>query len=239
MGYYEDVYLKRLNRYGNDFQARLQGQREENFSHQLKKSIYYVTFTYNGMAREGELTPRKTNETKTLQYLLTDINLKMPAGTIVTIPNDAGADVHWMVYYLENLQASGYNRYTVIKMTHYITWTRADKTTRSSWGYLYGQEDNMLKNELKSRSRNRTIYLENLKLNFIVMPLDIDIAIDDYIEIQVETLTESYRVTGYDRLSTPGVEFISIDPVYTYDLTEDPKKAEGDSDSDFFWLGEV
>ena len=31
MGYYEDVYLKRLNRYGVDFQSRLQCQREENF----------------------------------------------------------------------------------------------------------------------------------------------------------------------------------------------------------------
>ena len=30
MGYYENVYLKRLNRYGIDFQSRMQGQREEN-----------------------------------------------------------------------------------------------------------------------------------------------------------------------------------------------------------------
>ena len=46
MGYYEDVYLKRLNRYGIDFQSRMQRQREENFKLQLAKSVYYVTFEY-------------------------------------------------------------------------------------------------------------------------------------------------------------------------------------------------
>ena len=46
MGYYEDVYLKRLNHYGVDFQSRIQGQREENFRRQLAKSVYYVEFEY-------------------------------------------------------------------------------------------------------------------------------------------------------------------------------------------------
>ena len=48
MGYYEDVYLKRLNRYGVDFQSRMQGQREENFRRQLMRSVYYVNFDYDG-----------------------------------------------------------------------------------------------------------------------------------------------------------------------------------------------
>ena len=67
MGYYEDVYLKRLNRYGIDFQSRIQGQREENFKRQLMKSVYYVEFDYEGKIREGELTPMRQNETKTMR----------------------------------------------------------------------------------------------------------------------------------------------------------------------------
>ena len=63
MGYYEDVYLKRLNRYGIDFQSRMQRQREENFKLQLMRSVYYVNFDYEGEEREGELTPYKQNET--------------------------------------------------------------------------------------------------------------------------------------------------------------------------------
>ena len=39
MDYYHNVYLKRLNRYGIDFQSRMQRQREENFKLQLEKSV--------------------------------------------------------------------------------------------------------------------------------------------------------------------------------------------------------
>ena len=94
MGYYEDVYLKRLNRYGVDFQSRMQGQREENFKRQLMKSVYYVEFEYEGKMREGELTPMRQNETKTMQYLLTNVHLDMPNGTILFIEVKARAESH-------------------------------------------------------------------------------------------------------------------------------------------------
>ena len=79
--YYEEVYLKRLNRYGIDFQSRLQRQREENFHRQLLKSVYYVNFDYEDKQYEGEFTPCKQNETKTIHYLLTDVNLNIPNWT--------------------------------------------------------------------------------------------------------------------------------------------------------------
>ena len=33
--YYQNIYQKRLNRYGLDFQARIQGQREKDFENYL------------------------------------------------------------------------------------------------------------------------------------------------------------------------------------------------------------
>ena len=48
MSYYEDVYLKRLNRYGTDYQSRVQAQREREFEGNLLKSIYRVDFEYDG-----------------------------------------------------------------------------------------------------------------------------------------------------------------------------------------------
>ena len=120
--YYHNVYLKRLNRYGIDFQSRMQRQREENFKLQLKKSVYYVEFEYEDEMHEGELTPLRQNETKTMQYLLTDVHLDMPNGTILFIPDKDMELRPWMIYYLEDIKASGYNRYIMIKMTHYLTW---------------------------------------------------------------------------------------------------------------------
>ena len=236
MGYYEDVYLKRLNRYGIDFQSRMQRQREENFKLQLKKSVYYIDFEYEGETHEAELPPYKQNETKDLHYLLTDVHLNMPNGTILMLPDKDGERVPWMIYWLEDYVASGYNRYIVLRMTHYLTWKNREGKKCNAWAYFYGQEDNMLKDELKSRSRNKALYTENLKLSFFITPRNVNIRKDDYIEVGEDELKEAYVVTGYDIQSTPGVEFVSVDPQYIRDLTEPPIQSAEDSDSDFFWI---
>lgn len=236
MGYYEDVYLKRLNRYGVDFQSRMQGQREENFRRQLMKSVYYVEFEYDGETREGELTPMRQNETKTMQYLLTDVHLNMPNGTLLFIPNKDYELQPWLVYYLEDLKASGYNRYIMLKMTHFLTWKDRSGNEQTTWAYFYGQEDNMLKDELKSRSRSNVLYTENLKLSFFIIPVNEFLRKDDYLEVGEGALKEAYVVTGYDIQSTPGVEFVSVDPQYIRDLTPPPEQTEEDEESDFFWI---
>ena len=232
------VYKKRLNRYGQDFQSRMQRQREELFKRQLEKSVYYVIFEFDGEEREGELTPLRQNETKDMQYLLTDINLNIPSGTVLEIPNKDYELVPWMVFYLEDIKASGYNRYIVIRMTHYITWKDREKKERGSWAYMYGQENNMIKDEIRSRSRMDTLYTENLKLFFFIMPLNTTLRKDDYFEVEIGGVKEAYRVTGYDLQSTPGVQFVSVDPQYLRDHTPAPEKQPGDSDEEFFWLEE-
>jgi hypothetical protein len=55
MSYYNDVYLKRLNRYGLDYQSRVQGQREREFEGKLLKSIYRVDFEYEGETHPATL----------------------------------------------------------------------------------------------------------------------------------------------------------------------------------------
>ena len=94
----------------------------------------------------------------------------------------------------------------------------------------------MLKDEIRSRSRMDTIYAENLKLSFMVMPVNENLCKDDYFEIGEGALLEAYRVTGYDRQSTPGVEFVSIDPIYVYDHTPAPTPTPQDNPDDFYWL---
>ena len=234
--YYHNVYLKRLNRYGIDFQSRMQRQREENFKLQLKKSVYYVEFEYKDEIHAGELTPLRQNETKTMQYLLTDIHLDMPNGTILFIPDKDMELRPWMIYYLEDIKASGYNRYIVIKMTHYLIWKDREGREQGTWAYFYGQEDNMLKDELKSRSRNKTLYTENLKLSFFIMPRNEFLRKDNYMEVGEGPLKEAYVVTGYDIQSTPGVEFVSVDPQYVRDQTPPPEQQEEDNKDDFFWI---
>ena len=135
----------------------------------------------------------KQDNSETRQYLLTNINLNIPSGTILMLSDKDGIEQPWMIYYLENIKASGYNRYIVLKMTHFLTWTARDGSTQSTWAYMYGQEDNMLKDELRSRSRMDTLYGENLKSSFFIMPSNEFLRKDDYLEIGEGALKEAYR----------------------------------------------
>ena len=236
MNYFEDVYLKRLNRYGYDYQSRIQGQRERDFENKLLKSVYRVEFEYGGATHPGTLERYKQNETEIMQYLLTRVSLDIPNGTILMIPDKNKVERPWMIYWLEEIKASGYNRYIILKMTHYITWSDRNNILRGTWSYMYGQEDNMLKNEIRSRSRMDTIYDENLKSSFFVIPTNEYIRKDDYLEIGEGTLKEAYRVTGYDIQSTPGVEYVTVDPVYLRDNSEPPVQTEEDDPAQFFWF---
>ena len=236
MSYYEDVYLKRLNRYGYDYQSRVQSQRERDFEGKLLKSVYRIDFDYNGETHPATLERYKQNETELMQYLLTRATLDLPNGSVLMLPDKDGEPQVWMVYWLESIKASGYNRYIVLKMTHYITWRDREGQTRESWCYLYGQQDNMLKDELQSRSRMDTLYTENLKSSFFVLPTNEYLRKDDYLEVGAGALKEGYRVTGYDIHSTPGVEYVTIDPVYLRDQSPSPEQKENDDPEDFYWL---
>ena len=119
---YYDTYMKRLNRFGNNHWDRVQGEREKNFSLYLKRTVYRVSFPYNDEIRVGSLEPYRQTDTKILQYLLTPIGEELPVGTVLLVTNMKEEQSRWLVYYKEEIMATGYNRYIMIKMTNQITW---------------------------------------------------------------------------------------------------------------------
>ena len=236
MGYYEEVYLKRLNRYGMDYNSRVQNQREKEFEDYLLKVTSRVDIEYDHKTIPASFERYKQDETETLAYLLTRRATEIPSGTILMIPTQKGVKRPWMVYWLEEIQASGYNKYIMLKMSHFLEWTDRQGAKQTSCAYMYGQEDNMLKDELRSRSRSDTLYTEALKMSFFVMPTNEFIRKDDYLTVGEGALKEAYRVTGYDIQSTLGVEYVTVDPVYLRDETPAPEQTPEDSNEDFFWL---
>ena len=71
MDYYTNIYLRRLNRYGNSRLERVENQRKENFLNYMNSSNYKVSFTdtYKNEDVVGVLTPYKKDETQTLNIL--------------------------------------------------------------------------------------------------------------------------------------------------------------------------
>lgn len=243
---YDSIYQKRLNRYGLNYQERVMTQRREVFKRRIEKSVYRIDFDYKDRSYEGTFERYKQDETQTLRYLFTSYDLYIENGTILWLPDPIGilgdlidenetyietnellGPQHdhpglrpWMVYYLEDTGAKGYNRYIMLRMTHYLQWKDRDRIDRQSYAYMYGQEDNMLKDELKSRSRMDPLYTEALKMSFFVMPANEHLRKDDYFiidkTINNKKIDEFYRVTGYDIQSSDGIEFVTVDPMYEY-----------------------
>lgn len=270
---YFEIYQKRLNRYGTNYQDRVQNQREKAFELRLMNSIYRVDASYYPNNDENQLpitipaTLEKASQTntETLQYLCTTADIQLPGGTILKIPREIKKTTppqpestkeeyeqsnyppngereyeinYWMVFYPEEIQTSGYNKYIVLKMTHFLRWKDRNGNIQETRAYMYGQQDNMLKDEIRSRSRMDTIYSENLKGSFFVIPANACIRKDDYIEVTEGVFTESYRVTGYDIQSTKGVEYVTVDPIYEYDKTtiEIPSSIPEEEQTEYFWL---
>lgn len=231
---YSDIFDKRLNRYGDNPQTRLEQGRQRNFEKFLNSSPHYITFIHPDSLEEieGVLEPRRQDETKTLLNLLCRVKENFTIGSTFEHKGN-----HYMFYYQTEREDSGYNKYVVIKMTHTISWTGLDDKPYTSLAYMYFQENNMLRNELRSRSRSDTLYLENLKLNFLIMPTTVGMQIETYVEIATSGINQAFRVTGYDIVSTPGVMYVSMDPTFFRDLTPPPEQAPEDSSSDFYWLG--
>jgi hypothetical protein len=228
--------MRRLNRYGTDYQSRTQNKRERDFENYMLKSVYRIDFEYEDQIVPATFEKYKQDETETLHYLLTRVDFNIPNGTILMLPDKDDKLIPWMVYYLEAIKASGYNRYIMLKMTHFLIWKDREGNDRQSWAYMYGQEDNMLKDELQSRSRSNARYTENLKGSFFILPTSQYLRKDDYLEVGEGILKEGYRVTGYDLNSTPGIEYVTVDPVYLYDNSPAPLQTEEDNEEDFFWF---
>ena len=168
-----------------------------------------------------------------MQYLLTRVSLNLPNGTILMIPDKDLELQPWLVFWMESIKASGYNRYIVLKMTHQITWRDCDGNDHTSWCYFHGSGDSAMKETLKGAG---AIYVEDSNNRFVVMPTSEDLRKDDYMEIGEGKLKEAYRVTGYDIHSTPGVEYVSVDPMYIKDSTPAPEQKPEDKAEDYYWL---
>lgn len=231
--YYQDVYLKRLNRYGLDYQSRLRGQLERDFNNYLLKTIYRVDFNFEQEYHPGSLERYKQDYTETSCYLLTKRDLIIPNGTILELESQNGDKTPWMVWWLEKIESSGYNRYVVLKMTHQLNW-KIKEENFSAWGYFSGPGNTTINDIIESET-GAPLYLENNNLHMFITTQNDNLLKDVYFEVKQGNITQGYVVREFDINSTPGIAYLSVDPV---PLREEDKieLTDKDSNEDIFWL---
>lgn len=232
--YYRDAYRRRLNRYGLDYQSRIQNQRERDFDNYLYKTIYRVDFEFGGDLCPGSLEHDKQDYSETQCRLLTRKDVIIPNGTVLMIQSKDDKITPWMVWWLEQIEASGYNTYVVLKMTHHLKWKAAGQVVEQ-WAYFSGPGTAAISDAIKS-STGKPIYSENNNLHTFITTQNETIGRDLYFEVTQGNITQGYVVTEFDINSTPGINYVTVDPVPTREESNIPTKEENDKDEEFFWL---
>lgn len=214
MSYY-DIYQKRLGRYGNTVQERMKNQRILLFEKYKAQSVYQIPFADNeGKLRTAVFEPYKQNETKFLSYLLTDLDIELQDGWCDEIFDlDNKSLGKWMVFYLEENHSRGYNKYVMLRMSHVISINGMGEYPC----YCYGQMSTLIEDLVASRKAD-VWYEDKDKDGHIIMPA-LDIKKDDYIIVNGDE-NEPYLVTGFDKITIPGVIYIALNETMTRDTKE-------------------
>lgn len=236
MSYY-DVYRKRLNRFGTNPASRIQGQREQDFENYLLRTPYRVDFTYETTEVAAALEPSKQDETRTVQYLLTRLNVNLPNGFVFEVTDKDLTTNHWMIWWKENSVSSGYNKYVVLRASHLICWKGGD-VLHQQWGYFYGPGQSKIRAAIQS-DKTGSVFSQDDNLRMFITKWDKSIAVGTYFTITEGETTLGYSVTGYDLHSTTNIGYVSVDPVYVRDQTPPPVPPVSptpEQKQDYYWI---
>jgi hypothetical protein len=88
-----------------------------------------------------------------------------------------------MVWWLEQVEASGYNTYVVLKMTHELTWRDPEGNEHTQWAYFYGPGTSTIRDTIKSASSDNFLYAENNNLHMFVTSYNNTINRDVYFKV--------------------------------------------------------
>lgn len=227
---YVEIYKKRLNRYGTDYQSRLEGKRAREFTDFLLKSPNRVDFEYKGVLMGGVFERNKQDQTMTQAHLLTEKILNMPNGTILTL-RSLGGETSWLIWWKEELQTSGYNRYTILRLTHEIEWA-TDGILHRSLAYFSTPATRTIQDSATTSTGGARV-LENNNLHMFILPYDETFKRDLYLETCGD-IVEAYRITEVDAQGTPGIAYLTVVP---FTLRAPQEEASEGQVQKSFWMG--
>lgn len=232
--YYTDIYSKRLNRYGTDYQSRIEGIRAKEFEDFLLKSPNRVDFEFNGEMVAAVLEQYKQDYSETQGYLLTRKDLDIPNGTMIYLTNKEGQEGHWMVWWLEQIKTSGYHRYVILKMNCILEW-QEEGQTKSSQAYFSSTGAKTIRDTVVE-GFDKARFLENNNLYMFITTYQEAFVKDQYLEISNGKQRSSFRIVQFDHQATDGVSYLSVEEVAKKDFSPVPEATPDDKKEDFFWF---
>jgi hypothetical protein len=140
-----------------------------------------------------------------------------------------------MVWWLERIEASGYNRYIVLKMTHLLEWENSQGKLEKQWGYFFGPGNATIQYSIRTAT-GKAIYSENNNLHTFITTQNESLCRDLYFEVVQGNIHQGYVVKEFDINSTPGINYITVDPVPARKEISEVIINKDDKKEEIYWL---
>lgn len=200
---------------------------------EFRRFLKYDEHTQNtGLLREngspfvGNILTKKQDENQVWVELLTKLDDKLELGEMITWNGD-----HWLVY--EKI-VSGYqphNKYYITRCETEIKWVDLEGKLHSAFTHLIGSMDSKIKNNY--RTWHALITPQANKFMQVIGQR----AACESMQKTAEVLTgdESWHMVDYDKISVPGVMFLSFTEDKVNELRDDTKQGIANIDQITQW----
>ena len=231
---YFDIYRKRVNRYGNNLQERIQGKKEHDFEVFMSKSPNQVAAWDDDLteakAYKAVLQTKEYDQDEVVDYLLVPLDREIPMGTIiytkdarhktVTYEDKSYSARRWINYAIDPYTSTGYNRYTVVELESELSWV-LDGIKYTSFAHATGggsgARDKNINLKFKTQFSEAGVYLPNKRYS-IVMPTNEHLKKN----MKVTLGGETWRIAGFDSISVRGVSYVTLEETLTDEREDVP-----------------
>lgn len=215
MSYFEDVYLKRLNKNGNTSQERILTRKEKEFEKLFLKQSMYQALIYQKNEETIKITsslqPNKWNENQLLSNLLVthSCGSNIKTGDILSIfqkIQNIEYDKIWLTLFAEENIAKGYSNFKLICLDSIINLTNEYGDTLHSIPVKFvNASASLVKDFFSFTAANKGYREPNREIKFITQDFDF-LEKDRYFEHK----GKGWEITGKDDTSIDGVAYVSI-----------------------------
>lgn len=218
---YLDFYRERVFRTGSSAQERASNSLNSDFMQLVKTSPNSVEIEYQGLKYQcilnsGNSRVGAQTERKVIQYLLTDLDLKLPEGAVFTMHQSLESETTtWLVLHREIHSFYGYYKFKIIELDYQLNYVDKNGIVKTVPAYINGTGEFDIKAYFRY-SLNNIIETPNRALNVIWAAND-----DIQTDLRILIGDEAWKVVDSDKISIKGVYYTTLYKTTRNVLTDD------------------
>lgn len=212
--YFNDVYLKRLNRGGTTRQDRIKTRKEVEFDKLFMKRTEYLVTLYQvndeQVDVQASLQPNKWNESNLIGNLLMSTSAApLKTGDILYIKQkikDKEWDKIWIIIYKEDNLTKGHQSYKVICLDTEINLIDEYGTTRYSAPAKYTNNAQSFMQDTNIRNAHELGYEEPFTTNIILTQDNPELMKGSYFNF----MGRGWQIVGKNNIAIPNVAYLYV-----------------------------